>query len=433
REREGLLQQELQLNTILGETTDFVAAVGLDLSARYVNPAGLALLGFERQDRVFGLSILDLHPPQQRARFEHEIIPVVLSEGRWTGPIELVKRKDEVAVLDAAIILHRGSDGEPSFLSIIARDVTGRARIEEQRREAQKIEAVGRLAGGIAHDFNNLLTAISSFGRFAIETVGQTHEIYPDLEEILSAAEKAEGLTRQLLAFSRKQTVAPKVLLMSDMVRDMERMLQRLLREDVLIETQLDSDPWSVRIDPGAMEQVLINLCVNARDAMPNGGRLQVEVRNRTLDATPSIGIRSGEYVQLRVSDEGTGIDPAVLPRIFEPFFTTKEQGKGTGLGLSTCYGVVKQAGGHLDVQSEPGHGSTFSVFLPRAAEESEVSPEQKPRVAIPSARGTGTVLVAEDNEQVRRLAVRILERRGYTVDSVANGKEALELLEKSP
>ncbi len=430
KEREGLRQQELQFNTILAETTDFVAAAGVDLGVRYLNPAGRELLGFKRDEMVFGLSALDLVPAPERSRLQDEILPIALESGRWTGTFELESRTGERILVDAVVILHRSADDSPSFVSVIARDITERARIEERLREAQKIEAVGRLAGGIAHDFNNLLTAISSFGRFALETVGHQHEVYSDLEEILSAAEKAEGLTRQLLAFSRKQAVAPKVFAIAELVSDMERMIQRLLREDVVLETELEQTPWNVRIDPTAMEQVLINLCVNARDAMPHGGRLKVAVSNEKVAAMPSIDIVAGDYVRLSVADEGTGIDPEVLPRIFEPFYTTKEQGKGTGLGLSTCYGVVKQAGGHLDVQSEPGVGSTFYVYLPRVEDEAE--PRAHPPAKTKPSDGTGRILVTEDNEQVRRLAARILERRGYEVDVVSNGAEALKLLARA-
>lgn len=431
KEREGLRQQELQFNTILAETTDFVAAAGVgDFTIRYLNPAGRELLGFDRDEVVFGLGLLDLVAPAERMRLRENVIPAAMAEGRWTGSIELRGRDEQRIVVDAVAVLHQSADGAASFLSVIARDITERARIEERLREAQKIEAVGRLAGGIAHDFNNLLTAISSFGRFALETVGQQHEVYPDLEEILNAAEKAEGLTRQLLAFSRKQTVAPRVFPIADLVSDLERMIQRLVREDVVVETRLDPERWNVRIDPTAMEQVLINLCVNARDAMPNGGHLRIDVCNERLDAMPVVGIEPGSYVKLSVTDNGTGIEPAVLPRIFEPFYTTKEQGKGTGLGLSTCYGVVKQAGGHMDVQSELGVGSTFIVYLPRVEEAAE--PRAEPRSESDSNGGTGAILVAEDNEQVRRLAARILERRGYEVEVVSNGAEALELLARS-
>ena len=258
----------------------------------------------------------------------------------------------------------------PQGIFVLSVDVTEHRRLETQLRHIQKMEAVGKLAGGVAHDFNNLLTAIHGFATFALKAVGPTHAASPDLNEVLAAVERAADLTRQLLAFSRNQPVTPRVVDVNAVVGSMERLLRRLLGEDVEIVTRLADETWPTVIDPGAFEQVLVNLAVNARDAMPNGGCLTIETRNATVDApvcdAQGGDLTAGQYVVVAVSDDGTGIDPATQAHMFEPFFTTKPVGQGTGLGLATCYGIVRQAGGHILVYSAPGQGSTFKIYLPR-------------------------------------------------------------------
>jgi PAS domain S-box-containing protein len=295
-------------------------------------------------------------------------------------------------------------------------EVSERKSLEEQFRQAQKMEAVGRLAGGIAHDFNNLLTVMSSCSELLLRDLGTEDRRRNDVEEIRRAAQRAASLTRQLLAFSRKQILQPTMVDLNAVVSDMERMLRRVLGEDVVLETALDPELGFVRADPGQVEQVLMNLVVNARDAMPRGGRILIHTRNV---AQPS----GDTLVALEVRDEGIGIANDALPYIFEPFYTTKEQGKGTGLGLSTVYGIVKQSGGDVEVETAVGGGTTFRVVLPRFRDPSATRPISPARGIAP--RPPATILLVEDEEAVRALATRILAREGYTVHVAARADEA--------
>ncbi|MCG3184150.1 MAG: Sensor histidine kinase RcsC [Planctomycetes bacterium] len=299
---------------------------------------------------------------------------------------------------------------------------------EAQLRQAQKMEAVGRLAGGIAHDFNNLLSVIIGYAQFAQEGLPGDSPLRADIEEIRQAGERASALTRQLLAFSRKQVLQPVVLDLNETVDGMDKMLRRLLGEDIRFQTLLAADLGKVRADPGQLEQVIVNLAINARDAMPDGGKLTVETGNAELDENyvadhPDANV--GPYVYFAISDTGTGMDAATREKIFEPFFTTKERGRGTGLGLSTVYGIIKQSGGNIWVYSEPGRGTTFKVYLPRVEDASAPRAAQAPKQAD---RGTETVLILEDEPGVRRLAVQVLESAGYTVLAAENAERALEL-----
>ncbi len=299
-------------------------------------------------------------------------------------------------------------------------------RAEAQLRQAQKMEAVGRLAGGIAHDFNNLLTTVLGTCDLLLEELPPEKQWREDVEEIRKAGDRAAGLTRQLLAFSRKQVIEAATLDLNDTVLAVSTMLRRLIGEDIELITQLDVHLGMVRADPGQIEQVLLNLAVNSRDALPHGGKLVIETSNVRLegDTTGFGGIPGGDYVMLGVSDNGTGMDAETRSHIFEPFFTTKEQGKGTGLGLATVYGIVRQSGGHVLVYSEPGAGTTFRVYLPQVSD----APPQHPVPAPAPRRGSETILVAEDEPAVRNLARRILEAQGYTVMSAADAEEALAL-----
>ncbi|MCI0438009.1 MAG: ATP-binding protein [Chloroflexi bacterium] len=309
-------------------------------------------------------------------------------------------------------------------------------RAQEQLVQAQKMESVGRLAGGVAHDFNNLLTPIMGYAQLGIMGLPPGNDrLRANLLEIQKAGERASNLTRQLLAFSRRQITEPKVLSLNNLIVDMDKMLRRLIGEDIELATLPDSALGMVEIDPGQMEQVLMNLVVNARDAMPIGGKITIETANVALDeeyARVNPGVSPGDYVALTVSDTGTGMTDEVKARIFEPFFTTKEDGKGTGLGLATCYGIAKQYGGHIAVYTELGHGTTFKVYLPRYKGEVKPSaPARNDPAQMP--RGTETVLLVEDEDAVRKLAARVLEGQGYTVLEASNGEEALRLVEENP
>jgi two-component system cell cycle sensor histidine kinase/response regulator CckA len=310
-------------------------------------------------------------------------------------------------------------------------DITARKTLESQFRQAQKLEAVGMLAGGIAHDFNNLLTVIGGYCDLALSKLRAEDPLRRHLREISKAAERAGVLTRQLLAFSRKQVLQPKVVDLNAIVSDMEKLLRRLIGEDVRFSAVLSQKLGSVKADPGQIEQVIMNLAVNSRDAMPNGGTLTIETANVYLDeeyARHHATVSPGHYVMLAVSDSGEGMDATTQARVFEPFFTTKEQGKGTGLGLSTVYGIVKQSGGSIWVYSEVGRGTTFKVYLPRVDEAAEIEPRREIKEAI---GGSETILLAEDEEMVRQLAHEVLVAYGYKVLDTANGGAALLICER--
>jgi CheY-like chemotaxis protein len=289
------------------------------------------------------------------------------------------------------------------------------------------MESIGRLAGGIAHDFNNLLTAIMGYNELAQGEVAADSNLAKFLSNVGHAAERATNLTRQLLAFARRQIIEPKVVVLNDLIADVGSLLRRLIGEDIELITLPRSDLWMVKIDPGQFEQLLINLAVNARDAMPQGGKLLIETSNVTLDTEYTrthVEVSPGDYAMLAVSDTGQGMDATIQQHIFEPFFTTKEPGRGTGLGLATVYGIVKQHGGHVWLYSEPGKGTTFKIYLPRAE---EAAPEtRRPREIEFIPCGTETILLVEDDVLVRDMAAQALDAQGYAVLSAASGAEAL-------
>ncbi|MBE7453093.1 MAG: response regulator [Kofleriaceae bacterium] len=302
------------------------------------------------------------------------------------------------------------------------------AESQAQLHQAQKMEAVGRLAGGVAHDFNNLLTVILSYAGMAQADLPDDHPLRGDLDEIVTAAERAADLTRQLLAFSRPQPVAPRVLALDELIPELGKMIRRLIGEDVALRTVLAPGTGKIRLDPGQLEQILLNLAVNARDAMPGGGTLTIETRDVELDGSHAVhhlGVTPGPHVMIAVSDDGDGMDACTRARIFEPFFTTKPPGKGTGLGLSTVHGIVRQCGGTIWVYSEPGHGTTFKLYFPRFDGEPAAP---RPALDVATLRGRETVLVVEDDDQLRAVSADILRRHGYVVLTAPDGDEALAL-----
>jgi len=308
------------------------------------------------------------------------------------------------------------------------------ASTEEQLRQAQKMEAVGRLAGGVAHDFNNILSAILSYSSLALSELAPTDSLHGDLIEIMRAAERAGQLTRQLLAFSRRQMLEPRIVDLNQVLAGLHQMLRRLIGEDIELRNALAPDLYRVRVDVGQIEQVVLNLVVNARDAMPRGGRLTIETANVLLDeqyAREHVEISPGPHVMLAVSDTGMGMDRDTQARVFEPFFTTKEQGKGTGLGLSTVFGIVKQSGGSIYVYSEPDKGAAFKIFLPSAGKGRSTSEPRMP--AVIDKHGGETVLVVEDDDQVRAVVLSILRRAGYVLLEANGAAQALSLVEQSP
>jgi nitrogen-specific signal transduction histidine kinase len=316
---------------------------------------------------------------------------------------------------------------------ILSIDVTEGQRLEAQLRHAQKMEAIGRLAGSVAHDFNNLLSVILSYSTLVLDDLKAVDPIRADVDAIRRAGEKAADLTAQLLAFSRQQVLTPRILNLNDVLGECERMLRRLLGEDIELVTRYDRNLSNVTVDPGQIDQVLMNLAINSRDAMQNGGKLTIETRNAVLDAeyaSQHFGVVPGRYVMFAVSDTGLGMDKETQARIFEPFFTTKDKGKGTGLGLSTVFGIVQQSGGHVWVYSEPGNGTTFKVYLPCA--DGEVTQEEE----IPepeTLQGTETILLVEDQDEVRKVALEILRRYGYHVIEARNAGDAWLSVERHP
>jgi PAS domain S-box-containing protein len=328
----------------------------------------------------------------------------------------------------------RSADGQSVGAICMALDVTDRKQLEAQLRQAQKMEAVGRLAGGIAHDFNNLLMVIQGYTELLLDRLVAGDPLRKNAQQIHDATDRAAALTRQLLAFSRKQLLAPKVLDLCLVVADMEKMLRRLIGEDIELATLTPPGLWSVKADRSQIEQVILNLAVNARDAMPRGGKLTIETANVELDnayARQHPLVTPGKYVMLAVTDTGCGMDAETQAHIFEPFFTTKEKGRGTGLGLATVYGVVKQSGGYVWVYSEPDKGTTFKVYLPRV-EEPVSAKERQPACETPQ-RGSETILLVEDEKGVRDLAREFLESNGYSVLMAENGNDAIDLVQNHP
>jgi signal transduction histidine kinase/ActR/RegA family two-component response regulator len=345
-----------------------------------------------------------------------------LKEGNFAHPIE-ARGGDELAEVTRAFDSLRGT---------LQRNEAQREQLEEQLRQAQKMEALGRLAGGVAHDFNNLLTVIKGHSELLIDQLKPTEATYGRTQQIMKTADRAASLTRQLLAFSRMQVLQPKVLDLNALVADMSKLLRRLVREDIEFSFKLGDSLGRVKADPGQLEQVLLNLTVNASDAMPQGGKLTIETKKMKVDevyAHARPPLRTGNYVQLVVTDSGHGMDAETKSRIFEPFFTTKESGKGTGLGLATVYGVVRQSGGVIWVESSPGNGARFEIYLPQVLEKEETVSYER---ALGSARhGSETILVVEDEEEVRALASEFLGSAGYSVLTARDGVEALEVAER--
>ena len=350
--------------------------------------------------------------------------------------VEVTRRRKDGTLVNISLSvapLHDAAGRVAGMLSLAA-DVTEMRQLEVQYRQAQKMEAVGRLAGGIAHDFNNLLTAIIGTTALVLEDLGLESRVRLDIQEIEKAAKRAAGLTRQLLIFSRQQVLEPRALDLNALVGNLEKMLHRLIGEDIELRTKPAALLGAVRADPGQLEQAIVNLVVNARDAMPQGGRLTIETADVELDRGYVVGhvpTQPGPYVLLAISDTGVGMDGATKARLFEPFFTTKEPGRGTGLGLATVYGIVKQSGGYIWVYSELGRGTTFKIYLPRVAETPE-APESTTGTPT-QVGGSETLLVVEDQEEVRKLTKRVLAARGYTVLAARNGAEALEIVAQHP
>jgi two-component system cell cycle sensor histidine kinase/response regulator CckA len=428
-----------RLAAILEATTDFVSMADPNGVVTYLNRAGRALVGADEAEPLPRFTLADLVPEPVLGRLFEEVFPAAERRGAWSGQLALRHRDGSVIPVLMVVLAHRDSAGGIEYYSAIARDLRERLeaeaairKTEEQLRQAQKMEAIGRLAGAIAHDFNNLLTILLSAGELALAKLPSDHPARSDLLAIQKASERASALTRQLLAFSRRQVSEPENVDLNALVSGLEGMLRRVLGETIRIDVRLGPELGNVRAGKGQLEQVLMNLAVNARDAMPSGGLLTIETANVELgadaDVTASDGVepRAGAYVRLRVSDTGVGMESETQAHIFEPFFTTKEPDRGTGLGLATVYGIVKQSGGFITVRSEKHVGTTFDIYLPRVWEAGEPAAPQ----AEPSAPdgGAETILLVEDDPALRALARRVLKAHGYHVFSAADAESALAL-----
>jgi two-component system cell cycle sensor histidine kinase/response regulator CckA len=419
RAEAGRHDSEERLRRIFEHVSDALFIADDEGRIHDANPAACALTGMP-VETLRNLELQTVLP--EVARLKDGAPGKARANGVDKGVVRPAGMSNRVLDIDAAAFA-------PGVLVYTVRDLTNQTRLEEQLAQSQKMDAVGQLAGGIAHDFNNLLTVIMSYGSLLLGDLDEADPRREDVQEIANAAARASGLTRQLLAFSRKQILEPRLISVNTVVTGVEKLLRRLIGEDIELATTLESALYSINADPGQLEQVLINLVVNARDAMPDGGRLHITTANTVLSADHSgrqLSAAPGDYVMLAVSDTGVGMSREVQQRVFEPFFTTKGQGKGTGLGLSTVYGIVKQSGGDVWIYSEPGTGTTFKVYFPRALEGEAFVPATEDNRSSP--RGTETILVVEDDPALRALSERVLESNGYTVLLARNGIEALAI-----
>jgi PAS domain S-box-containing protein len=438
RAEEALRQSEDKYRTILENIEDGYLEVDLAGNFTFVNNAECRNLGYTSEELI-GMSYRQ-YTDETTAKKLYQTFNQVYTTGEPAKvvDVEVIRKDGTKAFNEISASLIRDSEGKPIGFRGVSRDVTERKRAEEERlalqeqlRQSQKMEAIGKLAGGVAHDFNNLLTVIHGYSELILNSLDQDSRLRQDVQEIMNASERASSLTRQLLAFSRKQVLQPKVLDLNAHVSNMDKMLHRMIGEDIELVTLLAKDLGRIKADPGQIEQVILNLAVNAKDAMLKGGKLTIETANVKLDesyALSHMGVTPGHYVMLSVSDTGVGMTPEIRERIFEPFFTTKEKGKGTGLGLSTVYGIIQQSGGNVWVYSESGVGTTFKIYLPTIEEDTNLL--RLTALSTKPKQGFETILLVEDEEMVRKFACTVLQKYGYTVLEAPNGEEALRIVQ---
>ncbi len=434
---EAIDEERNLLRVLIDHLPDFIYIKDQNGFFLLNNRAHLKVLGAESPSDVLGKSDYDFFSKPDADRFwriEREILRSGKPFIHWEEPLNI--HSGQKRWISSTKIPLKNTQGEIMGLVCISRDITDRIKAEqalreseEQLRQSQKMEAIGRLAGGVAHDFNNILMAIMGHAELMLKQHAEDSEVGAHTTEIKKSAERAASLTKQLLAFSRRQVLQPKILNLNEMITDLEKMLLRLIGEDIQLITNLDPNLGQVKADPGQIDQVILNLSVNGRDSMPNGGKLIISSRNIDIASTkegPLKDLSSGSYALITVKDMGTGIKPEHLGHLFEPFFTTKDKGKGTGLGLSTVYGIVKQSGGEVVVNSQLGKGTEFLVYLPLIP----VSLPDKPRVTVPSQapQGTETVLLVEDENSVRSVVKQVLEMNGYHVIEAQDGREAMDM-----
>jgi len=428
RAEEALRRSESDFRSVVEDAPYGIFRASITGQVLQVNPALHKMLGYDPGEK---LSKKDLATEIFSHEGEFHRLTKLLTPSGEINDVEMEWKRKDGSPITVRCSGRRINDenGVPAYFEVFAEDVSEKRVLERQLRMAQKMEAIGRLSGGIAHDFNNLLGVIIGYSRVLMKALGGANPLFEHALEIEKAGQRAASLTRQLLAFSRQQVLTPQVLNLNTLVSDMEKMLPRLLGEDIQVSLVLDPELGSVKADQSQLEQVIMNLAVNARDAMPVGGKLKIETGNVELDQAYTWshpGSKAGTYILLTVTDTGAGMDAGTLSHIFEPFFTTKERGKGTGLGLATVYGIVKQSNGYIWVESSPGHGACFQVYLPRHVEEPAES-EQKPEPAE-KLSGSETILLVEDAEPLRKLAKTYLESAGFRVLSAQNGEEALQV-----
>jgi two-component system cell cycle sensor histidine kinase/response regulator CckA len=405
-----------------------IAQTSLDGRFLRVNPYLCGLLGYAADELTAMNFAAVSHPDDVDDDLDARRALIAGDLDRYSREKRYRTKSGTFVRTQLTVSVYRGPDARPEYFIAIIEDITARKAIEQQLRQTQKMEAIGRLAGGIAHDFNNLLTAIVGYADLALNQVRRDDPLHQDLQSIRKAGESAASLTRQLLAFSRKQMLQPQIVDLNGVVSRMNTLLRRLIGEQIQLDRRLVQPVARVSADPGQIEQVILNLALNARDAMPGGGTLSIETANVTLDAAyvaAHPGSSEGPHVMLAIGDTGVGMDRATQEHLFEPFYTTKELGKGTGLGLATVYGIIRQSGGSIVVDSERGRGTSIKVFLPKAEHGAETLDEpQAPGAAM---AGTETILLVEDQREVRSVVHQMLARHGYTVVSAADGAEALD------
>jgi two-component system, cell cycle sensor histidine kinase and response regulator CckA len=426
--RKQLIAREELFRLITESAADMIAVVSVTGERLYNSPSYEKILGYTPKEIEGTEGFEQIHPE------DREKVKKAAAEARRTGIGQSVEyrmrhKNGNWLVLESVASTIVDEGGVVEKLVIVNRDITNRKQLEEQFRQVQKMEAVGRLSGGVAHDFNNMLGVIIGYGEVIQEGLDKVHPLRDSVDEILKAGHRAASLTRQLLAFSRQQVLDPKVLDLNTVVKDMGKMLKRLIGEDVELRTDFDTALARVRADESQIEQVILNLAINARDAMPQGGKLTLTTSNFHMDEKfirrYPFPVNVGDYILLRVSDNGSGMDARTKARIFEPFFTTKEKGKGTGLGLSMVYGIIKQSNGYIDVSSEPGAGTAFDIYLPKVDQAVDASASATPSATL---RGSETVLLVEDDSSLRALAIHMLETCGYSVLEASSASVALEI-----
>lgn len=427
RFRMRLLEREELFRLITENAADMIAVVTVDGQRLYNSPSYEKVLGYSPAELKETSSYAQIHPEDQAKVSEAAQLARRSGVGSRVE-YRVCDKAGDWHVLESTASAVRNADGKVEKLVIVNRDITERKQLEQQLILSQKLEAIGRLSGGVAHDFNNILGVIIGYAEALQQEAGSESQ-NEAVEEILKAGHRAASLTQQLLAFSRKQVLEPKILDLNAVVADVDKMLRRLIGEDIDLKVTASADLGTVKADRGQIEQVLMNLAVNARDAMPRGGQLRLETSNielRAQDLKDRKYVIPGQYVMLQVIDAGCGMSAEVQARIFEPFFTTKETGKGTGLGLATVYGVIKQSGGYIWVESEQGRGATFKIFLPRA----EGAAVEVPQSVAPKteAHGPRTILIAEDEPSLRKLTAKALKGLGHSVMEAPNAAEAVEI-----